>query len=221
MSWTKEEYAEYLAKKAQKKAEAALYAKTTRKKKTQPDEKRTAFDTRGSIFFTIPITPTAQMRDRIGKRELKDGTTRGSSYKDDKQKAREETLYALLAPYKPQKPYEGALLLGVRVYLPLPKGKPEWFDGTEEEFREYALDGWVRPQGKPDWDNFQKQIKDCLTKMGFWHDDAQVVGNTPHSGKYYSGTPRWEISIAPWNWRKGLKIRSKQLALFAGAVNHG
>ena len=28
---------------------------------------------------------------------------------------------------------------------------------------------------KPDTDNLQKLLKDCMTKCGFWKDDAQVV----------------------------------------------
>lgn len=28
---------------------------------------------------------------------------------------------------------------------------------------------------KPDTDNLQKLLKDCMTKAGFWEDDAQVV----------------------------------------------
>lgn len=28
---------------------------------------------------------------------------------------------------------------------------------------------------KPDTDNLQKMLKDCMTKTGYWQDDAQVV----------------------------------------------
>lgn len=31
---------------------------------------------------------------------------------------------------------------------------------------------------KPDTDNLQKLLKDCMTKCGFWQDDAQVVRET-------------------------------------------
>ena len=45
---------------------------------------------------------------------------------------------------------------------------------------------WLFPKGKshkngewrstkPDTDNLQKLLKDCMTKCGFWKDDAQVV----------------------------------------------
>lgn len=28
---------------------------------------------------------------------------------------------------------------------------------------------------KPDTDNLQKLLKDCMTELGFWNDDAQVA----------------------------------------------
>ena len=45
---------------------------------------------------------------------------------------------------------------------------------------------WLFPRGKrhkhgewrttrPDTDNLEKLLKDCMTKVGFWKDDAQVV----------------------------------------------
>ena len=44
---------------------------------------------------------------------------------------------------------------------------------------------WLFPRGqrhkngewritKPDTDNLQKLLKDCMTRVGFWNDDAQV-----------------------------------------------
>ncbi|MBO5573434.1 MAG: RusA family crossover junction endodeoxyribonuclease, partial [Clostridium sp.] len=48
---------------------------------------------------------------------------------------------------------------------------------------------WLFPKGKshkngewrstkPDTDNLQKLLKDCMTQCGFWKDDAQVVRET-------------------------------------------
>ena len=48
---------------------------------------------------------------------------------------------------------------------------------------------WLYPAGKshkagtwrvtrPDTDNIEKLLKDCMTKCGFWKDDAQVVHET-------------------------------------------
>ena len=40
---------------------------------------------------------------------------------------------------------------------------------------------------KPDTDNMQKALKDCMTKVGFWKDDALVVNDL--SMKLYSDIP--------------------------------
>ena len=40
---------------------------------------------------------------------------------------------------------------------------------------------------KPDTDNLNKLLKDCMTSLGFWYDDAQVVEE--HIGKYWSDIP--------------------------------
>ena len=47
---------------------------------------------------------------------------------------------------------------------------------------------WLFPRGerrdgewkvtKPDTDNLQKLLKDCMTAVGFWKDDAQVCSET-------------------------------------------
>lgn len=67
-------------------------------------------------------------------------------------------LEAHLAQHKPDKPYaDGVELLTKWCF---PKGK--------------------HPQGsyrtsKPDTDNLQKLLKDCMTQVGFWKDDALVA----------------------------------------------
>ena len=133
----------------------------------------------------IPIIPTAQMRARHG-------TAGGFSrtYKHEKQEARENVLMALLAKFQPAEPMQGEIMLGVKAYLPIPTSKPKGWKAA-------AASGQVRPTTKPDLDNIIKNIKDCLSMMRFWHDDKQVVGYLPGTGKYYSDSPRWEVEIEP------------------------
>lgn len=50
---------------------------------------------------------------------------------------------------------------------------------------------------KPDTDNMVKLPKDVLTKLGFWHDDAQVAEE--HLVKVWADTPGTTI------WLEGLK----------------
>ena len=63
-----------------------------------------------------------------------------------------------LAPYKPEEPLPGPIELKVIWLFPTRKNN---LDGTYREIR-------------PDTDNIDKLLKDCMTKSGFWHDDAQV-----------------------------------------------
>ncbi len=153
--------------------------------------------------FVIPIIPTAQMRARHAVRG-----TFATTYKAPEQRSREETLKAFLAQVQPVAPLEGPLLLGVRAYLPMPK--------MNRRDTEAALAGDLRPVTKPDLDNLLKQIKDCLSQMLFWGDDKQVVGYLPHTGKYYSDRPRWEIEIVPWNPPR-LRPEGTMLSLLSGS----
>lgn len=68
-------------------------------------------------------------------------------------------LMGHLAKHKPEKPMEGALEL-TAMWL-FPKGK------------NHKNGKWRKT--KPDTDNLQKLLKDCMTEVGFWKDDAQVV----------------------------------------------
>lgn len=136
---------------------------------------------------TIPVTPRGQMRARGAAMKI-NGKWTSRTYKHEKQADEEQALMTLLVPFRPAAPFSGPLLLGVKAYLPIPGSKPKaWKAG--------ALAGHIRPTVKPDLDNLLKHVKDCLTMMQFWEDDKNVVGYLPHTGKYYSDQPRWEIEI--------------------------
>ncbi len=68
-------------------------------------------------------------------------------------------LIGHLVKNKPEVPFTGAVDLTV-LWL-FPKGKSH----RHGEWR----------KTKPDTDNLQKLLKDCMTQVGFWKDDAQVV----------------------------------------------
>lgn len=76
----------------------------------------------------------------------------------DVKKAREK-LTAHLAKHAPKKMFDGSVRLTVKWCFPI-TGKHG--DG------EYK---WT----KPDLDNSNKILQDCMTKLGFWKDDAYVV----------------------------------------------
>lgn len=83
-------------------------------------------------------------------------------YKPEKVKQAKAELMKHLRPFKPDTPFESPIELHV-VWL-FPKGK-------SHKHNEWRIT-------KPDTDNLQKMLKDCMTEIGFWKDDAQVVKET-------------------------------------------
>ena len=67
-------------------------------------------------------------------------------------------LMEALAPHRPKQPFLGGVRLLVKWCFPC-RGHA---DG------EYRIT-------RPDTDNLQKLLKDCMTAAGFWKDDAQVA----------------------------------------------
>ena len=106
-------------------------------------------------FFiaTNPPTSTAQMKQvRVVK-------GKPIFYDPPAVKEARSVLSAHLTIHKPSKPLTGPVSL--RVLWLFPKGKSH----RNGEWR----------ITKPDTDNLQKLLKDCMTRCGFWNDDAQVV----------------------------------------------
>ena len=62
---------------------------------------------------------------------------------------------------------------------------------------------WLFPKGshkngeyrttKPDTDNLQKMLKDCMTSLNFWEDDCLVVSE--HVEKFWADLPGIYILI--------------------------
>lgn len=73
-------------------------------------------------------------------------------------KAAKQKLIGYLVKHKPRKRYECGVRLIVRWCFP----RGGYQDG------EYRIT-------KPDTDNLQKLLKDCMTLCGFWKDDALVA----------------------------------------------
>ena len=91
-------------------------------------------------------------------------------YEDKNLKAAKNLLIMALSQHRPDAPMDGALALTV-----------EWRFQTKSH-----------PEGsyritRPDTDNLQKLLKDCMTQSGFWHDDSQVCRETV--------TKRWSLVL--------------------------
>ena len=117
------------------------------------------------VHFFIPMKiPTAthqekQVRVIHGKPCFYEPT----NVKDARQK-----YLAYLGKYVPEQKLEGAISLTVK------------FVFCDE--RMASAYRWKTT--KPDTDNMIKLVKDCMTKLGYWHDDAQVCRELVE--KFYS-----------------------------------
>lgn len=78
-------------------------------------------------------------------------------YDTAKLKAARHTFENLLRQYRPNTPLDGPVALTVCWHFATKSHK----EGTWRVTR-------------PDTDNLQKLLKDCMTRTGFWLDDAQV-----------------------------------------------
>lgn len=79
-------------------------------------------------------------------------------YEPQELKSARAELSAHLRSRRPAEPLGGPLRLVTRWLFPPGRHTPGSYRTT-----------------KPDTDNLQKLLKDCMTATGFWHDDAQVA----------------------------------------------
>lgn len=134
------------------------------------------------LSFCLPITPTAQQRPRHARFGAHDVT-----YKSATQKANERTLEACLLPHRPKTPLSGPLELSFRATFSAPRSRPK-------KRREAALLGKIWHTSKPDTDNLAKQLKDAMTRLGFWGDDRQVAVYG-RMEKLYGERGEWRVRV--------------------------
>lgn len=86
-------------------------------------------------------------------------------------------LMGHLAEFAPKEKFEGPVQIVVKWCFPKIKGKlnGQWKDT------------------KPDTDNLNKLLKDCMTDLHFWKDDAQVASEICE--KFWSDVPGIYIKI--------------------------
>jgi len=118
----------------------------------------------------IPPTATAQQKGEmiIGGRI--------HHYKKRNVAAAEAILRDALLPYIPKEPADGPISLWVCWMFPYPKSAKK------------HQPGWSRAKiTRPDGDNLNKMLKDVMTDMGFWKDDALIYSELVQ--KVYSDEP--------------------------------
>lgn len=129
-------------------------------------------------FFLECDPPTATAQER------KVNTQRGYPvyYDPSSVKYAKQLLTLLLRQHKPREPFRTPVELTVYWRFRAKSHKPrEWRDT------------------KPDTDNLQKLLKDVMTKVGYWKDDALVVR---------------EIIEKSWEKTPGIYIKIRELGKF-------
>ncbi|KQC47080.1 hypothetical protein AP057_13870 [Geobacillus sp. Sah69] len=134
------------------------------------------------IKFIVYGEPVAQGRPRA---TIINGHIR--MYDPKKSKDFKDYVRLVASEHRPEKLIEGPISLDVKVYKPILKS-------FSKKKKAAAEAGQLRPTTKPDVDNYVKGVKDALKNV-IWKDDSQVVDL--HISKWYSETPRVEITIMP------------------------
>lgn len=116
------------------------------------------------IAFKLSIDPPTTTAQCGGKRHR---VVAGhvQYFKTKEQEAVERAYLLLCSPHRPPVPLTGAVALAIDFVFP-------WRTSEPKRNREM---GRIAKITKPDAGNMSKALEDCLTKAGFWEDDAQVA----------------------------------------------
>ena len=128
--------------------------------------------TQGVAFFMAMVPPT------VTHQEKQVHVVKGKPvfYEPADLKAARQKLMGHLVGHRPEQPFDQGVRLMVKWCFP--KGKHA--DG------EYRIT-------KPDTDNLQKLLKDCMTACGFWKDDALVAAEMAE--KFWAEIPGIYVRI--------------------------
>lgn len=125
-------------------------------------------------FFMAMIPPTITHQEK----QVRVANGKPVFYEPAELKRARQKLVGHLSKYKPcdMEPYQKAVRLMVKWCFP--RGRHS--DG------EYRIT-------KPDTDNLQKLLKDCMTTVGFWKDDALVASEITE--KFWAEIPGIYIRV--------------------------
>lgn len=124
-------------------------------------------------FFMPMIPPTVTAQEH--KVSIRNG--KPIFYDPPELKQAKSKLIAYLSKHVPERPYSSSVRLLVKWLFPV-TGKH--FDGEYKD-------------SKPDTDNLQKMLKDCMTQSGYWKDDALVASEIVE--KFWANVPGIYIRI--------------------------
>ena len=129
-----------------------------------------------AIIFFIPMIPPTTTHQQKAVRVVKGKPV---FYEPPELKDARAKLLAHLSKYAPAEPYTGPVRLYTLWYFPV--------TGNHKD-NEYKAT-------RPDTDNLQKLLKDVMTELHYWRDDALVVSE--YIEKRYSEYPGLHVIIDP------------------------
>lgn len=132
-------------------------------------------------FFLPMRPPTVTHHDKQLHAFMRGGKPCAVLHDSPELKDARAKLHAALAPFAPAKPMGGPVRLVVKWLFPL-QGRHQ--DGE-----------WKT--SKPDTDNLQKALKDEMTRLHFWGDDAQVASEV--SEKFWAAVPGVYVKMEDLN----------------------
>lgn len=136
-------------------------------------------------FFLPMQPPTVTHHAKQLHAYMKGGKPCAVLYDSPALKDAHAKLHAHLAPHAPPAPLEGPVQLVVK-----------WRFPCTARHR----DGQYKTT-KPDTDNLQKALKDEMTRLHFWRDDAQVASEIAE--KFWADTPGIFVSVVALEPPKG------------------
>lgn len=117
-------------------------------------------------FFMPMIPPTTTQQEHkvmVNKR-----TGKIQFYDPPALKSARAQLMDRVGRYAPAEPFSGPLQLITKWIWPMDLDKEQMLSVIDP-------DRYVWKTTKPDTDNLIKMLKDCMTRTGYWKDDAQVA----------------------------------------------
>ena len=132
-------------------------------------------------FFMPMIPPTVTQQEH--KVMVNRKTGRVQYYDPPELRAARAKLTDMIGRYAPEQPLEGALQLVTKWIWPMETDGQIVLNGMEYRWK----------TSKPDTDNLIKMLKDCMTRTGYWKDDAQVASEITQ--KFYGPKPGIYIEV--------------------------
>lgn len=138
------------------------------------------------VRFVVPGIPKPKLRARSRIVRSRDGRQFVSNYTPASTRSNEAVIRSLAADAMDgMPPVDGPVQVRISILMPIPSS---W----SKRRQQLALEGIVRPTGKPDLDNIAKSVCDPLNGICY-RDDSQIVA--AHIWKFYDAAPRLVVEV--------------------------